>query len=73
MIKNCSSFSSQLKLILLAYPIDALNNYPTPVYQVLNVNQSAFLEGIFATLQTHEWYNGTNGGYQLGGRDLMID
>ena len=31
------------------------------------------MEGIFATLQNHEWYNGTNGGYQLGGKDLMID
>ena len=29
----------------------ALNNYPSPVYQVLNANQSAFLERILPTLR----------------------
>ena len=31
----------------------------TPVYQVLNVNWSAFLKGILLTLLSHGWNNGT--------------
>ena len=61
-----------MDLILLAQPTDALNNYPSPVYQVLNVNLYAFLEGILLTLQIHEWKNGTNGGRLLGGDDLGL-
>ena len=32
---------------------DTLNIYPSPVYQVLNINCSAFLKGILSTLQSH--------------------
>ena len=39
---------------------------------ISNVNQSAFLEGIFPTLQNHNWNNGTNEGYQFGGLDLRL-
>ena len=40
--------------------------YPSiPVYQVLNVNWSAFLKGILPTLQSHGWDNWTHGGHQL--------
>ena len=51
---------------------DTLNIYPSPVYQVLNVNWSTFLRGILLTLQTHGWNNGTNGGHQLGSGDLDL-
>ena len=49
---------------------DTLITYPSPVYQVLNVNWSALLKGILPTLQSHSWSNGTNGKYQLGSGDL---
>ena len=52
--------------------MDALNIYPFPVYQVLNVNWSALLNGILPTLQSHGWYNGTHGGCQLGSGDLGL-
>ena len=39
---------------------------------MLNVNWSAFLEGILPTLQNHDWNNGTNGGHQLSGGDLRL-
>ena len=42
------------------------------VYQVLNVNWSAFLKRILLTLQSHDWNNGTNGGCQLGSGDLGL-
>ena len=61
-----------MNFILLAQPVDALNNYPSPVYQVLNFNQSAFLEGILPILQNHSWNNGTKGGCQLGGGDTGL-
>ena len=53
-------------------PTDTLNGYPSPVYQMLNVNWSDFLEGILLTLQGHDWNNGTNGGHWLGGGDLGL-
>ena len=37
-----------------------LNIYPFPVYQMLNVNWSTFLEGIFTKMQSHDWNNDTN-------------
>ena len=43
-----------------------------PVYQVLNVNWSAFLKGILPTLQSHGWDNGTHGGHQLDSGCLYI-
>ena len=45
-------FSPKLNLILLPQPTDTHNNYPSPVYPMLNVNWSAFLEGILTTLQS---------------------
>ena len=36
--------------ILLPQFTDTLNIYPSPVYQVLNVNWSTFLKGILPTL-----------------------
>ena len=42
------------------------------MYQVVNVNWSAFLEGILPTLQSRNRNNGTNGGCQLGGGDLGL-
>ena len=46
--------------------------YPSPVYQVLNVNWSAFVKGILPTLQSHGWNNGTHGGCQLDSGDLYL-
>ena len=46
--------------------------YPSPVYQVLNVNWSAFVKDILPTLQTHGWNNGTHVGHQLGSGDLGL-
>ena len=51
---------------------DTLNIYPSPVYQVLNVNWSTFLKGILPTLQSNSWNNGTHGGCQLGSGDLDL-
>ena len=65
-------FILQLNLILLPQPTDALNGYPSPLYSVLNVNWSAFLESILPTLQSYDWNNGTNGGHQLGSGDLDL-
>ena len=58
--------------ILLAQFTDTLNIYPSPVYQVLNVNWSAFLKCILPTLQSHGWNNGTHGGRQLDSGDLYL-
>ena len=46
--------------------------YPSPVYQVLNVNWSAFLKGILPTLQSYGWNSGTHGGCQLDSVDLYL-
>ena len=46
--------------------------YPSPVYQVLEVNWTAFLKGILPTLQSHDWNNGTNGECQLNSGDLGL-
>ena len=51
---------------------DILNIYPSPVYQVLNVNWSAFVKGILLTLRSQAWNNGTHGGCQLGNEDLGL-
>ena len=51
---------------------DTLNIYPSPLYQVLNINWSAFVKGILLTLQSHGWSNGTHGGHQLGSGDLYL-
>ena len=40
--------------------------------QVLNVNWSAFLNGILLTLHSHGWNNGTHGGRQLDSGDLYL-
>ena len=50
-------------LMLLPQPMDTLNIYPSPVYQMLNVNWSAFLKGILLILQSHNWNNSTNAGH----------
>ena len=42
---------------------DTLNIYPSPVYQMLNVNWCAFVEDILPTLQSHDSKSGTNGGH----------
>ena len=42
------------------------------MYQVLNVNWSAFLNGILLTFQSHGWNNGTHGGCQLDSGDLYL-
>ena len=39
---------------------------------MLNVNWSAFLKGIFLTLQGHDYNNGTNGGRQLSGGAIKL-
>ena len=65
-------FAPKLNSILLPQFTDTLNIYPSPVYQVLNVNWSTFLRGILPTLQSHGWYNGTHGGHQLGSGDLDL-
>ena len=49
--------------IELDFNKDILNNYSSPVYQILNINQSAFLESILSTLQSYDWNNGINGGH----------
>ena len=51
---------------------DPLNIYPSAMYQVCNVNWSAFLNSILATLQSHSWNNGTHGGCKLGSGDLGL-
>ena len=58
--------------ILLLRPIDMLINYPSPAYQILNVNWSAFLWGILPTHQNHHWNNDTNGQHQLGSGHLRL-
>ena len=65
-------FALKLNSILLPQFTDTLNIYPSPVYQVLNVNWSAFLKGISPTLQSHGWNNGTHGGRQLDSGDLYL-
>ena len=61
---------TEFNFIATAY--NTLNIYPSPVYQVLNVNWSAFLKGILPTLQSHGGYNGTHEGHQLGSGDLGL-
>ena len=65
-------FAPKLNSILLPQFTDTLNIYPSPVYQVLNVNWSTFLKDILLTLQSHDWNNGTNRGCQLGSGDLGL-
>ena len=43
-----------------------------PVYQMLNVNWSAFVKGIFPTLKSHGMNNGTHGGCHFGNGDLGL-
>ena len=50
-------FVLKLNSILLPQLTGTLNIYPSPVYQVLNVNWSAFVKGILPTLQSHGWNN----------------
>ena len=45
-------FAPKLNSILLPQFTDTLNIYPSPVYQVLNVNWSAFFKSILPTLQS---------------------
>ena len=71
MILICDCLSKNLPSShLLPQFTDTLIIYPSPVYQVLNVNWSTFLRGILPTLQTHGWNSGTHGGHQLGSGDL---
>ena len=65
-------FTPKLNSILLPQFTDTLNIYPSPVYQVLKVNWSAFLKGILPTLQSDGWNNGTHGVYQLNNGDLYL-
>ena len=74
---NCECLSKDLyslllNLILLPQLIHPLNIYPSPVYQLLNVNWSAFMEDILLTLKNHDRKNGANGGHYLGCRDLKL-
>ena len=43
-----------------------------PSVSVLNVNWFAFLNGIFLTLQSHDWNKETQGGRQLDSGDLYL-
>ena len=66
--------TTQFYFITAAIYVDALNNYPSPVYQIiqmLNVNWSAFLEGTYLlTLQNHKApMKGVN---YVGGEDLRL-
>ena len=61
-----------INLTLLPQPIVALNNYPNPLYQMLNVNKSTFLQGILPPLENHDRNNDTNGEHQLGGEDIRL-
>ena len=70
--QNPALFAPKLNSILLPQFTDTLNIYPSPVYQVLNVNWSAFLKGILPTLQSHSWNNGTHGGCQLDSGCLYL-
>ena len=65
-------FATELNSILLPQFTDTLIIYLSPVYQVLNVNWSAFLKGILPTDQSHGWINGINRGSQLGSEDLGL-
>ena len=69
--KTCT-VAPKLNSILLSQFTDTLIIYPSPVYQVLNVNKSAFLKIILPTLQSHGWNTGTNVGCQLGSGDLDL-
>ena len=42
---------TEFHFIALAYTVSTVNNYPSPMCQLLNTNWSAFLEGILLTLQ----------------------
>ena len=57
--------TTELNFIILAYKYIAsyVNSYPCPVYQILNVNWSAFLKSILPILTSHDCNNGTNGGH----------
>ena len=65
-------FAPKLNSILLPQVTVTLNIYPSPVYQVLNFNWSAFLKGILPALQSHSWNDGTHGGCQLDSGDLYF-
>ena len=70
--KNPPSLHQKLNSILLPQFTDTLNIYPSPVYQMLNVNWSTFIKGILPALQSHIWNNDTHGGCQLGSGDLGL-
>ena len=71
-LAKTSLIHTKLNSILLPQFTDTLSIYPSPVYQVLNVNWSTFLKAILLTLQSHGWNNGTHGGHQLGSGDLDL-
>ena len=52
--------------------LQTLNIYPSPVYQVLNINWPAFLKKILPTLQSYNWSNGTNERHRLGSKNLGL-
>ena len=43
-----------------------------PSVSSVKFNWYAFLKGIFATLQSHSWYNGTHRGHQFGSGDIGL-
>ena len=65
-------FILKLNSILLPQFKNTLHTNPSSVYQVLNVNLSAFLKGILPTLQSQEWNNGSNGECWLESGDLGL-
>ena len=46
-------FAPQLNLIFLPQPTNTLNGYPSTVYPMLNLNQSAFLNSILLPYSLH--------------------
>ena len=71
-LAKTSLVRTKTESILLPQFTGTLNIYPSPVYQVLNVNWSTFLKSILPTLQSHGWNNATHGGRQLGSEDLDL-
>ena len=65
-------FTPNLNLNLLPQPTDTFNGYPSPVYQMLIVNWSAFLEGIVLTLQSHDSNYDTNGEHQSDNGNVKL-
>ena len=68
---NPAMFAYKLKFILLPQPIATLDNYVYSLFPLANVDSSAFPECFLMTIEIHDWWNGTKGGFQFSSGDLI--